>query len=153
MSQVQQYDAFGNPILNPVHTTNSIGVVALDNTKKERQKAKYWLNIGLMLPDPQTNQMKFVQVAGCGIGLDTATLPELKGSTEFQKLLATQIKLHSKLLDRVKALPVGESIVLPHQEGTFCLQLTHADTRSQDERLRDASADNDYLDYLAKAGV
>ena len=74
------YDAFGNPITNSAVANSAVAV-----EKKEKPKAKYWLNIGLMLPNPnKEGELQFVQVAGCGIGLDTALRPDIKGSKEFQ---------------------------------------------------------------------
>lgn len=138
-----QFDAFGNPI-NTAVVTNSAVV-----EKKEKPKAKYWLNIGLMLPNPnKEGELQFVQVAGCGIGLDTALRPEIKGSKEFQQLLTTQVTLLDKLIERAAKLEVGTSVVLPHLEGGFAIQLTHADTRDQEQRKADGAVDNPYLKAL-----
>ena len=133
------FDAFGNPITN--------SAVAVE--KKEKPKAKFWLNIGLMLPNPnKEGELQFVQVAGCGIGLDTALRPDIKGSKEFQQLLTTQVTLLDKLTERASKLEVGTSIVLPHLEGSFAIQLTHADTRDQEQRKADGAVDNPYINAL-----
>ena len=138
------FDAFGNPITN--------SAVAVE--KKEKPKAKYWLNIGLMLPNPnKEGELQFVQVAGCGIGLDTALRPDIKGSKEFQQLLTTQVTLLDKLIERAGKLEVGTSIILPHLEGSFAIQLTHADTRDQEKRKEDAAVDNPYLKALNSLNI
>ena len=140
------FDAFGNPITN--------SAVAIEKEKKEKPKAKYWLNIGLMLPNPnKPGEMQFVQVAGCGIGLDTALRPEIKGSKEFQQLLTTQVTLLDRLIERAKKLEVGTSIVLPHLESGFCVQLTHADTRDQEQRIAEGTIGNPYLDALKSLNI
>ena len=133
------FDAFGNPI------TNS----AVEVEKKEKPKAKFWLNVGLLLPNPnKEGELQFVQVAGCGIGLDNALRPDIKGSKEFQQLLTTQVTLLDKLTERASKLEVGTSIILPHLEGSFAIQLTHADTRDQEQRKADGAVDNPYLKAL-----
>lgn len=141
-----QFDAFGNPVTTAV-VTNSV-------EKKEKPKAKFWVNIGLMLPNPsKEGELVFIQVAGCGIGLDTTLRPEIKGSREFQQLLTTQVTLLDKLVERASKLEVGTSVVLPHQPGGFCLQLTHADTRDQDQRKADGAVDNPYLKALDSLNI
>lgn len=143
-----QFDAFGNPI-NTAVVANSATV-----EKKDKPKAKYWLNIGLMLPNPnKEGELQFVQVAGCGIGLDTALRPEIKGSKEFQQLLTTQVTLLDKLTERASKLEVGSSIILPHLEGSFAIQLTHADTRDQEQRKADGAVDNPYLKALNNLNI
>ena len=138
------FDAFGNPITN--------SAVAVEN--QEKPKAKYWLNIGLMLPNPnKEGELQFVQVAGCGIGLDTALRPDIKGSKEFQQLLTTQVTLLDKLNERASKLEVGTSIILPHLEGSFAIQLTHADTRDQEQRKADGAVDNPYLKALSSLNI
>lgn len=143
-----QFDAFGNPI-NTAVVTNAATV-----EKKEKPKAKYWLNIGLLLPNPnKEGELQFVQVAGCGIGLDTALRPEIKGSKEFQQLLTTQVTLLDKLTERASKLEVGASTILPHLEGGFAIQLTHADTRDQEQRKADGAVDNPYLKALNSLNI
>ena len=140
------FDAFGNPITN--------SAVAVEKEKKEKPKAKYWLNVGLMLPNPnKEGEMQFVQVAGCGIGLDTALRPEIKGSKEFQQLLTTQDKLLDLMLERASKLEVGTSIVLPHLEGGFAIQLIHTNTKNQDQRKADNAVDNPYLEALKRLNI
>ena len=137
------FDAFGNPITNSAVANSAVA------EKKEKPKAKYWLNIGLMLPNPnKEGELQFVQVAGCGIGLDTALRPEIKGSKEFQQLLTTQVTLLDKLVERASKIDVGTSVILPHLEGGFAIQLTHADTRDQEQRKADGAVDNPYLKAL-----
>lgn len=143
-----QFDAFGNPI-NTAVVTNSETV-----EKEKKPKAKYWLNVGLMLPNPnKEGELQFVQVAGCGIGLDTALRPDIKGSKEFQQLLTTQVTLLDKLTERAGKLEVGTSIVLPHLENGFAIQLTHADTRDQEQRKADGAVDNPYLKALNSLNI
>lgn len=141
MTNQVQLDAFGNPIVG-----NNVYAVQSKQDKQDRPRAKYWLNIGLMLPNPnKEGELQFVQVAGCGIGMDTANRPEIKGTKEFQQLLTAQNVLLDNLIKKCSELEVGTSVVLPHQEGTFCVQLTHADSRSQEERKSDNVSDNPYL--------
>lgn len=143
------FDAFGNPINTAVVNTAAVAV-----EKKDKPKAKFWLNIGLMLPNPnKEGELQFVQVAGCGIGLDTALRPEIKGSKEFQQLLTTQVTLLDKLIERADKLEVGSSVVLPHLEGGFAIQLTHADTRDQEQRKADGAVDNPYLKALNSLNI
>ena len=143
------FDAFGNPITNSAVANSAVAV-----EKKEKPKAKYWLNIGLMLPNPnKEGELQFVQVAGCGIGLDTALRPEIKGSKEFQQLLTTQVTLLDKLTERASKLEVGTTIILPHLEGGFAIQLTHADTRDQEQRKADGAVDNPYLKALNSLNI
>ena len=138
------FDAFGNPITNSAEANSAVAA-----ERRERPKAKFWLNVGLMLPNPnKEGELQFVQVAGCGIGLDTALRPDIKGSKEFQQLLTTQVTLLDKLTERASKLEVGTSIVLPHLEGSFAIQLTHADTRDQEQRKADGAVDNPYLKAL-----
>lgn len=152
-AQQVQLDAFGNAIQNTGTVNGATGVVAnTNNTKKP--KAKYWLNIGLVLPNPKNpEETQFVQVMGCGVGLDTVNRQEIKGSLEFQQLLGVQSVLLDNLIERAKSLPVGESTVLPHMQGGFAIQLTHADTRTNEEKLAASTTDNPYMDMLKQLGV
>ena len=143
-----QFDAFGNPINTAVVPNPATA------EKKDKPKAKYWLNIGLLLPNPnKEGELQFVQVAGCGMGLDTALRPEIKGSKEFQQLLTTQVTLLDKLTERASKLEVGSSIILPHLEGGFAIQLTHADTRDQEQRKADGAVDNPYMKALNNLNI
>lgn len=150
MSNIQ-IDAFGNPIVTNT-VANATGVVAVQG-QQVKPKAKYWLNIGLVVKNPQSGEDQFLQVAGCGIGLDTVNRPEIKGSLEFQQLLTAQTSLLDKLIETASTLGVGESRVLPHQEGSFALQLTHADVRTQDERLEQGKKDNPYLKAMQELNL
>lgn len=152
-AQQVQLDAFANPIQNAVaNTVNSATGVVSNNTKKP--KAKYWLNVGLMLPNPKNpTEKQFIQVMGCGVGLDSVNRQDIKGSLEFQQLLGVQTLLLDNLIERARKLPIGESVVLPHSEGGFALQLTHADTRSNDEKLTASTENNPYMDMLRQLGI
>lgn len=84
---------------------------APSNSEVAKKKAKFYINVGIYLPNKETGEMEFVQLP-FGLAIDTMSFKNPTGNSEFAKKLREQDDLLRKTLAYFETFKPGDAVIM-----------------------------------------
>ncbi len=117
-----------------------------DKTDKTDKKSEYWLNVGVKIAHPETNEPMYVNLP-LFCPLDGLKPVNLTGTERQRQFLATKNAVLEAVMKIAHSLKVGETIELSDK---FVVQISRADLRSTEVKQAEAVKGNPYIESLGK---
>ena len=123
-----------------------LGFTVNNNETKSEKKSEYWLNVGVKINHPETNEPMYVNLP-LFCPLDGLKPVNLTGTERQRQFLATKNAILEAVMKIAQSLKIGETIELSDK---FVVQISRADLRGADVKQAEAAKDNPYINQLGK---
>ena len=122
-----------------------LGFTTTNNESKSEKKSEYWLNVGVKINHPETNEPMYINLP-IFCPLDGLKAVNLTGTEKQRQFLATKNALLEAVMETARKLNVVETIELDR----FVVQISRADIRSTELKQAEAEKGNPYMQQLGK---